>query len=206
MICPRCNKAIPDDSAFCQYCGFQTAPRAEEKPFDTATDTNHPAAVSPGSNPVNPAPGMAQYAPLARYCSRCGGLIDRSSRRCTACGRQYFRPASAVPVIVLSVLLAISVGLNIRQYVIHSNMTETVANLEAEIAEQEESINNLWWDYLKLSNETDFFRSHAVIVPDDGTNLYHLYRCEDLDLSSFWIYNTEAAKQQGLQPCPKCYP
>ena len=131
---------------------------------------------------------------------------------CTACGKQYFRPASAVPVIVLSVLLAISLAVMIRQLVIHRDMTEAMANLETQIDEQEAIIYELDYEVWELNtivdsfyDEISFFRSYAAIVPDDGTDLYHSYICEDLDTSSFWIYNISAAEQKGYYPCPKCF-
>lgn len=54
------------------------------------------------------------------------------------------------------------------------------------------------------TTELSFWNEHAVIVADDGTKKYHKYGCEDLGLSYFWIYNSEAAEGMGYKPCSKC--
>lgn len=53
-------------------------------------------------------------------------------------------------------------------------------------------------------NIAEFYDEHAVIVPDDGSGLYHKYECTEWYMQSFWIYNTEAAESKGYKPCSKC--
>ena len=54
-----------------------------------------------------------------RYCKYCGGVIDADSRRCSSCGRQFFRPKSTLPIIVLSILLLVCIGIGAGYLVKH---------------------------------------------------------------------------------------
>ena len=38
MICPKCNHRLPDDSEFCQYCGYRIE-KAETQQTEEALDT-----------------------------------------------------------------------------------------------------------------------------------------------------------------------
>lgn len=51
--------------------------------------------------------------------------------------------------------------------------------------------------------ELTFYQRYAVCT-NDG-KYYHTYSCPRFDENkTFWIYNTEAAENNGLHPCPKC--
>ena len=54
-----------------------------------------------------------------KYCSRCGNLIDRETKKCTGCGKQYCRGIRftkfSVTILVLSFFLVALLGLNIFQ-------------------------------------------------------------------------------------------
>lgn len=91
--------------------------------------------------------------------------------------------------IVISILLALSIGLNIYQY--H-------ATLELE--------NNIIYPKLDFSDERklEFFDEHVVFVEDDGTNLYHKYDCYRFVGDYYWAYNIEQAIYRGYEPCPRC--
>ena len=55
-------------------------------------------------------------------------------------------------------------------------------------------------------SKAEFMDNYVVIVPDDGKKMYHKYGCSKLSLSYFWVYNIEAAKDQGYKPCSYCNP
>ena len=51
----------------------------------------------------------------------------------------------------------------------------------------------------------EFCKDHVEIVPNDGTNYYHKFSCNHLDMSNgFLVFNTEAAKGRGYTECPYC--
>lgn len=162
-----------------------------------------------------------------RFCKLCGGHIDRDTRRCESCGRQYFKFRPRVLVSVLAALIIVLLaGLNVYQYLtIRDNSSEIkqldltvddlrdrldtalkrVQSLNGKIdslnGENEELASEKWQMYFELY----FYKCNAAIVPDDGTRLYHTYSCELLDLSSYWIYNVENAEYLGYSACPKCH-
>ena len=72
MFCIKCGQKIPDDSAFCQFCGSTLVPQAAE--------------------PVQPAaPVTVKKEKKQKFCKECGSPIDSESNKCTGCGKQYFK-------------------------------------------------------------------------------------------------------------------
>ena len=254
-ICPNCGCVIPEDSEFCQYCGTTIVSRqeTEAKTISSAVSTVIPRVVVPAEKLHEKANVTFTDAPekkqeqctvepkerKVRFCKKCGGTIDKDTRKCSSCGKQYFRPKSAIPIIVLSVVVLAFVGLNVWQFFLGrqaaetisdlndevSALNSTVSSLNSDIAEkdstisaQQRTINSQKNSIASLENDNSdlrmknlrqlldlsFYEEHAVVVPDDGTYTYHKYGCDDLDTSSFWIYNTEAAKSYGYKACPKC--
>lgn len=55
-----------------------------------------------------------------------------------------------------------------------------------------------------IQRKLDFYEDHAVILPNDGSGVFHVYGCSKLSVSSFLIYNTEAALSKGYDPCTTC--
>ena len=72
MFCIKCGQKIPDDSAFCQFCGSTLVPQAAE--------------------PVQPAaPVTVKKEKKQKFCKECGSPIDSESNKCTGCGKRYFK-------------------------------------------------------------------------------------------------------------------
>lgn len=130
-----------------------------------------------------------------------------------------------IPVCALAVLLLLSLGGNVYQYL---SQTAQIAALktqlndaDTEIAVLEEKAQTMEENrdyYRNLAYErgleadeyrivSDFFYSRIAFVLDDGTDLYHSYCCPYLQAQesySFWAYNVEAAKGNGYRACPQC--
>lgn len=168
-----------------------------------------------------------------KFCKKCGAAIDPNTKKCSGCSKQYFNAKRTVPIVLLSVLLIASIGLNVLQYLQGKEVSETVATqiakieklekdasalkstistkntkireLEAKVDELEKEVDELNDKNFDLFLDLFFYKEYAAIVPDDGRKRYHVYGCEDCDTSRFWIYNIEAAEQEGYYPCPKCY-
>ncbi len=97
-----------------------------------------------------------------------------------------------------------------------SQLNTTIASKEQIITDQKESIASLTqsideWDsdYNDILPKSQFMDDFVVVVSDDGSNYYHKYGCDNydcdnLDISSFWVYNVENAIGQGYAPCPYC--
>ena len=152
--------------------------------------------------------------PSKCFCRKCGNEIDSTTKKCTGCGKQYFRgikyylktvfTKKRILPIVLSVLLIFSLICNIVQTVDINSYKNLVQDQYKLISIRNSTIANKNSEISKLEINLRFYERHAVIVPDDGSNLYHKYGCNDLDTSSFWIYNVEAAKGKGYVPHKKC--
>lgn len=51
----------------------------------------------------------------------------------------------------------------------------------------------------------EFCKDYVEIIPNDGTNYYHKFSCNHLDMSNgFLVLNTEAAVGRGFTECPYC--
>ena len=52
--------------------------------------------------------------------------------------------------------------------------------------------------------KAEFLEQYIVIVPEDGTGLFHKYGCPALHLDEFRAFHTNAALLSGYKPCPEC--
>jgi len=122
---------------------------------------------------------------------------------------------------VLVVMMAAIYVLGINNYKMSQERDELVADLadiRAKLFQANTQVGELnrdligWkaeanrykaaWETYK--DKAEFMNDYVVIVSDDGTKLYHKYDCSRLDLSYFWVYNTEAAEVEGYSACPYC--
>lgn len=132
MICPKCGLELPDESKFCQYCGvsvtassaeIESSSVVEGRVVDTAPATRsalqsesrigtfYSPIVSEQNDKIYYSKDPREKA--TRFCRQCGGKIDNNTKKCTLCGKQYFRVKTTLPIIILTFLLTISISLNI---------------------------------------------------------------------------------------------
>jgi len=145
-----------------------------------------------------------------RFCKFCGGRIDAQTKKCSGCGKQYFKGIKfnkfLITVLILSLVIISSITLNIVQSIEMKELIEDKEYFKEKTYEQQVEISDLNKKIVKSNNVLDFYEKHVVIVGDDGTKKYHKYGCDDLDTSYFWAYNIEAAKDRGYYACSKCSP
>ncbi len=143
-----------------------------------------------------------------KFCSRCGSIVDNETKVCSGCGKKYFKGIKftkfSITVIILSVVLLTSIIINFAQYSEIDYLNGRINYWSNETEKLKDEVSDLEWEKTKQGWSLDFYEEHVVIVPDDGTRKYHKYGCDDLDTSSFWAYNTEAAIQKGYRACSKC--
>ena len=102
-------------------------------------------------------------------------------------------------IIIVSLLIIISI-LSYKLYVLNDEYL-TLHSV------QQTAQNRLIVSEKKLSSykeQIEFMDRSVAICPADGTGLYHKYGCEDLDLSSYYIYNISQAPNKGFSPCSLC--
>ncbi len=75
------------------------------------------------------------------------------------------------------------------------------------ITSLQSNVTTLQGQVTTMQVKSDFFDDYAaIIIPDDGTKLYHTYDCTHYDHDkSFLIYNVSLAKNQGYSPCSYCH-
>jgi len=165
MNCSKCGSALPDDSEFCQYCGYKLSVEDE----NTATlDTSHKESESSSSVatiPENycggPTPDISGLEAVPKetpadnrkkkFCKLCGGLIDAETKRCSSCGKQFFRfPKRVFSIIALIIVLAALAGLNVYQYVSND---ATLSDMKQQLEENSITITGLE-QQIKTQNST----------------------------------------------------
>ena len=103
-----------------------------------------------------------------RYCKRCGGLIDRKTKKCSKCGKQYFRvkiPAKkSFLILMLGFALLGSVGLNVGQYILSKS---TIASLEKTISNQKSTLASRQNVIGQKSKEIDGLESELNMYKSD---------------------------------------
>lgn len=145
-------------------------------------------------------------------CLKCGQLIPDDSDFCQYCGSRITTGKIALQYDDLEEEGSEeSIASTSEQDHVFSPQETAISLQEAKISMQErekeelenaadEAIRQLHTCIAKLR----FYDKNVVIVPDDGKLLYHKYGCEELDLSSFWIYNTKLAEANSYKPCDYC--
>lgn len=138
-----------------------------------------------------------------RYCKYCGGLIDKDSKKCTECGKQYFKINKKILFISsICIITIILVGVIIFQYSEIDYLQSKTQRMQTRIDELEEDNASLWLDLYNSQVQNDFYEEHVVFVSDG--NYYHKYDCNYFDSSSFNAYNVELALYLEYQPCKHC--
>jgi len=131
--------------------------------------------------------GFGSEKTKVRFCKMCGSQINSETKKCSGCGKQYFKGIKFnkffTMTFILSIVMLISVILNIVQFV---------------------KMNELSKDKKYYKRYLNFYEKHTAIVSDDGSKKYHIYGCDDLDTSSFLIYNCNASVVKGYSACSKC--
>ena len=109
-----------------------------------------------------------------------------------------------VAIVVMSFLLALSLGLNVYQVIVQSELVDEVeyqvsiqSELEYELEQSQEKLE-------QSQEKLKFFDEYVVFVEDDDTLFYHTYECERFKGEYFWAYNINLAIDNGYHPCPLC--
>lgn len=88
----------------------------------------------------------------------------------------------------------------------YARVSDRNSELTAKIEELNSENSDLKQKQKKLEEEIAFYDKYIVFIPNDGTNVYHQYKCEVFQTSNkdWWAYNVEKAKVMNYKPCSKC--
>lgn len=172
--------------------------------------------------------------PKQRFCKLCGGAIDPDIKKCTKCGKQYFRLriTRTVAFVAIIAVLCTAFGFmskyradqhQIQLSQLNSKISELESTLESrdktieqnnqtieqykqQISDKNQRNHELIQKKLELEQKVRFFDMYVVFVLDDNTYRYHKYDCTVFQRSfdSFWAYNVEAAESRGYTACYVC--
>lgn len=133
-----------------------------------------------------------------------------------------------VPVCALAVLLLLSLGVNVYQYLHGSEITARISELDTALTDANNNISDLENKLKTSQRERNSYKNEAAdlnteleqaqavnrvfysriaFVLNDGTDLYHSYCCPYLQAQenyTYWAYNVDAAKGNGYRACPQC--
>lgn len=91
-------------------------------------------------------------------------------------------------------------------YYEYLDLKESVANYQQMIVDKNKRVSELNNELADYKKQIEFMNNHVAICPSDGSGLFHKYGCEHLDNnSSFLLYNTNQAPNEGYYPCPYCF-
>lgn len=153
------------------------------------------------------------------FCKKCGHMIDPETKKCTGCGKQYFKikPINKNICVIscLAIFLLSSVTYNIFLLYDRQQNAEMIDEMNKQMGIYRNTILQLdeanryqstqMDEFMDLWDTSEFLRDNAAVIPNDGSNLFHRYWCDKLDLSSgYWILNREFAVGEGYEQCPDC--
>ncbi len=168
---------------------------SETKPVQT----NIPMAITElneESNKDSSQPEKKQKESKKIFCKTCGSEVDQSTRKCSNCGKQYFKlPNSKITMIVSGIIILLLLGVIVYQQ----------SQYKDELNNTNEALKEKTTEMIQMRGKAEFMDSSVVIVPDDGTKLYHKFECKNLNLDNgYWVYHSEAADSEDYKPCPVC--
>lgn len=159
----------------------------QEKPIETLVST-------PSSN---------KKAPKTRYCKMCGSLIDSETKKCTSCGKQFFKLPKLNKTVLLVIICSVLLGLNIFQCIQLTQTKTTIVTQNKTIQKQEEKLAGKTNWNISGRTKTSFMNEYIVII-NDREKTYHKFGCKYLRRSSFLAYNVANAKALGYRACSSC--
>lgn len=86
----------------------------------------------------------------------------------------------------------------------NEQLTATIADLQQQMQalRSEKATADMLAEELQAAD--DFLRANVVLVPNDGSKLYHRYGCPEFTAKDFWAYSPKLAEYAGYKPCPRC--
>ena len=122
--------------------------------------------------------------------------------------KQYFNKKTIVPIISAIICCALVGTIIYQQIEFNAKKSEYenhITDMRNEINSLKKSLSTVRSENIRYKSKIDFFDNHVVFITSTGGK-YHKYDCHYFQDSktSFWAYNTEAAKSLGYKACSEC--
>ncbi|MCI8589716.1 MAG: hypothetical protein HFE77_03280 [Clostridiales bacterium] len=101
---------------------------------------------------------MAAPKSTKRFCKQCGSEIDSNTKICAGCGKHYFRTKNVlkkIPVIVLSLLLCVSIAVNVLSIMEYKKQLSSIQIYETRISSLKKLVSEYQDKANKLQKEID---------------------------------------------------
>lgn len=140
-----------------------------------------------------------QFEGGKNYCPNCGTALVEAPQR----PRPQRSKAATALLVALGVVAAAVIGLLIYWMAMAVDLSRELENEKNNQEYYEERKDDYEAQREELSERLEFYDTWVRILPDDDSGLYHRYGCELCDMSSYWIYNRNAAITLAV-PCEVC--
>ncbi len=203
LKCSNCNHLVNESDWFCSNCGEQFDETDEECLQHQKEERKKE------SKKVNE---KVVVGNKTKYCKLCGGKLN-TNKKCIKCGKQYFyiKNKSILITIPISIILVISIIINIKFYNENEILSEDNWNLYMENQRLEEEnteihsnlfsvigTNSVYYTQEKLR----FMDENIVFVLEGYGNKYWTYDCVQQITNgeySYWLYHKNNAIREGYK-------
>ena len=125
--------------------------------------------------------------PSAKYCTRCGHIIDQKTKKCTSCGKQYFKGFSKKTIIItlLSVILFISLAhiISLKNTItVLQQSNDELQNSIVDLTDKNQELTKTNDDLLKRNNSLN--TKIANLRKENST-----IQAEKDEYYNFWVDN-----------------
>lgn len=165
--------------------------------------------------------------PKQKYCKHCGGAIDNETKKCSKCGKQYFRPQIRWGTVFAFIVICLAIGITlislqrIGQYQdqivqLNNRITDLeatistkdirISNLEDQISDKNDRNRKMIREKQNLESKIAFYDENVVFVRANDLGTYHKYDCLMFKYNDtlFWAYTPKTANERGFDPCWYC--
>lgn len=136
-----------------------------------------------------------------KFCSQCGSQIDPLTKKCTGCGKQYFKGIklnkNTIIIAMLSILLIASITINIVQ-------NNEIGYLYDDYFETQNYIRELEGENSKQLGWINLYETKVVVVID-GSKIYHKGSCEKIKGETGNLAWKSGIENMGYTACPYCH-
>ena len=125
MICPKCNATLPDDNAFCHFCGAEILSKPTPKVEEPAPEVEEPAPEVPTHS--------------VHFCVYCGKPLDPVSGTCPRCTKKPKHSLRWLPIALTAVILLL-VGLSVFLFTESNRLKALLQAQQAEVASLQQEL------------------------------------------------------------------